>query len=175
MILSLWQSRWWRALLAAAAIAVWPACSAGRSAREVPSAGSPSLDFVLKDMNGADVSLAEFKGRPVIINFWATWCPPCKEEIPWLIEFAERYKARDLVILGVSVDDTAEDIRTFAALHEVNYPMLVGDRQDDFKAAFDAEALIPVSWLIRADGTLHAKAQGIQPKAWFEEHIESLF
>src|SRR5689334_3412545 len=80
---------WWtRILVAALLVAVVPACA--RKPRDVPSAGMPSLDFVLTDMDGKRVDLASFKGRPILINFWATWCPPCKAEIPWFIEFAEK-------------------------------------------------------------------------------------
>lgn len=171
----LWTNRWLRAAVVAMAVAAWPACSTSDVEREVPSAGSPSLDFVLKDMNGNDVRLADFKGRPVLINFWATWCPPCKAEIPWLVEFADKYKAHDLVVLGISVDDTPEDMRQFAADRKINYPLLVGNGQKALKAAYDAEVVIPVSWLIKPDGTLAAKAQGIHPKEWFETNIQALF
>jgi thiol-disulfide isomerase/thioredoxin len=142
---------------------------------EVPSAGNPNLNYVLKDMNGQDVNLAEFRGRPILINFWATWCPPCKAEIPWFIEFTEKYKDQQLVVLGISVDDTAEDIRAFAEEYKVNYPMLVGLGHDDLRQAYDAEAIIPVSWLIKRDGTVFAKAQGIHSKDWFEDKIKALF
>src|SRR5262245_7729685 len=154
-----WRNRWLRASVVAMLVGAWPACN--RHAHEVPSAGSPSLAFSLKDMNGQKVDLASFKGRPVLINFWATWCPPCKAEIPWLTEFAEKYKYENLAVIGISVDDPPEEIRKFAADQKVNYPMLVGDGESELKAAFDAEAVIPVSWLIKADGTLVAKAQGI--------------
>ena len=153
-------------------VAALPACA--RKPKEVPSAGTPSLDFVLTDMDGKRVDLASFKGRPILINFWATWCPPCKAEIPWFVEFAEKYKADKLAVIGISVDDKPDEIRKFAADEKVNYPMLVGDGQAELKAAFDAEAVIPVSWLIKADGTLMAKAQGIHAKEWFETNIQQL-
>ena len=91
-------------------------------------AGTPSLDYVAQGHGRRDVRLADFKGRPLLINFWATWCPPCKAEIPWFVEFAEKYKDKNLAVLGISVDDSPEDIRKFAAEHKVNYPMLVGNR-----------------------------------------------
>lgn len=168
----LWKSRWLRAGVAATALGLWPACMAER---EVPSAGTPSLDFVLKDMDGNDVRLADFKGRPILINFWATWCPPCKAEIPWFIEFAEKYRDKNLAVIGVSVDDAPEDIRKFAEEYKVNYPMLVGLGQDEFREAYDASAVIPVSWLIKADGSVFAKVTGIHAKDWFDEKIQALF
>src|SRR5262245_20325311 len=167
-----WRNRWLRASAVAFLLGAWPACS--QPHREVPSAGSPSLDFTLADMDGKRVDLASFKGRPILINFWATWCPPCKAEIPWFIEFAEKYKGDQLAVIGISVDDKPDEIRKFAADEKVNYPMLVGDGQGELKAAFDAEAVIPVSWLIKGDGTLMAKAQGIHAKEWFETNIQQL-
>jgi len=169
----LWRNRWLRASAVALVLGAWAVWS--RPRREVPSAGSPSLEFTLKDMDGETVDLASFKGRPVLINFWATWCPPCKAEIPWFVEFADKYKYENLAVLGISVDDSPEEIRKFSAAQKINYPMLVGDGQEALKAAFDAEAVIPVSWLIKADGTLVAKAQGIHSKEWFETNLQLLF
>jgi len=103
------------ALAAAAAIATIPSC-ASSEVEPVPATGDlAKLDFTLKDMYGKDVNLASFRGRPIILNFWATWCGPCKAEIPALIELADRYKAQRLTVLGVSVDDSPEDLRQFAA------------------------------------------------------------
>ena len=120
------RNRWIRASAVAVLLCCWPACVQQDEEDPVPSAGSPSLDYVLKDMDGKDVNLTSLKGRPVLINFWATWCPPCKAEIPWFVEFAEKYRDRNLVVVGISVDDTPEDIRTFSQEYKVNYPMLVG-------------------------------------------------
>jgi cytochrome c biogenesis protein CcmG/thiol:disulfide interchange protein DsbE len=168
-----WMTRWIAAALVSLAIASWPACSA--PPREIPSAGVPSLDFGLKDMNGQDVRLADFAGRPILMNFWATWCAPCKAEVPWLVEFAEKYKDRGLAVIGISVDDAPEDIRKFAADYKVNYPLLVGLGHDELKEAYDASVVIPVSWLIKADGSLLAKAQGIHSKEWFEKNMTLMF
>jgi cytochrome c biogenesis protein CcmG/thiol:disulfide interchange protein DsbE len=168
-----WQNRWLRACVVAALLAAWPACR--NSPRWSPSAGTPSLDFSLKDMDGNTVDLASFKGRPVLINFWATWCAPCKAEIPWFVEFVDKYKDENLAVVGISVDDKPDDIRKFAAERQVNFPMLVGDGQNELKAAFDAEMVVPVSWLIKADGTLVAKAQGFHSKEWFETNLQLLF
>lgn len=171
---SLFRHRWLRAALAALAVAVWPACVA-QEREEIPSSGTPSLDYVLEDMNGAEVRLADFKGRPVLINFWATWCVPCKAEVPWLVEFAEKYRGERLAVIGISVDDEPEDIRKFAEEYKVNYPMLVGLGHDELREAFDAAAIVPVSWLIKADGTVFAKAVGIHSREWFESKIQAMF
>jgi len=132
------------------------------------------MDFVLNDADGATVRLADFKGRPILLNFWATWCPPCKAEIPSFVELANEYKKQNLLVLGVSVDDPAADIKKFAADYKVNYPLLLGKGHDDLLQAYDAADVIPISWLIRPDGTVLAKVQGVHTKDWFETQVKAL-
>ena len=84
------------------------------------------MDFTLRDIDGDQVNLADLQGNVILLNFWATWCGPCKIEIPWFVEFQREYEDDGLVVLGLSVDDTPEQIRPFAAEYQVNYPMLVG-------------------------------------------------
>lgn len=170
---SWWNNRWLRAGVVAVLLGAWPACN--RNATPVDEYEAPSLNFVLKDLNGRDVNLAEFKGKPLVINFWATWCGPCKVEVPWFVEFTEKYRDQQLTVIGVSVDDTPEQIRAFAEAQKVNYPMLVGAGHDDLAKAYDALMAIPVTWLIRPDGTVHAKIAGIHGKDQFEQQIQELF
>jgi cytochrome c biogenesis protein CcmG/thiol:disulfide interchange protein DsbE len=161
------QNRWLRAVIVIVVVAVlgWSYSRAGAPA---------ALDYTLKDMHGKDVRLADFKGRPILINFWATWCPPCKAEIPWFIEFTEKYKAQNFTVIGISIDDSPEDIRKFADEYKVNYPMLVGVGEDELQQAYEAGFAVPVSWFIKADGTVATKAMGIHPKEWFEEQVKAL-
>jgi cytochrome c biogenesis protein CcmG/thiol:disulfide interchange protein DsbE len=170
------SNRWLRALAVAAAVAMWPACSQPHD--EVTGNGeapAPApLKFSLKDMNGNDVALADYRGRPLIVNFWAIWCPPCKVEIPYFIEYTEKYKAQRLTVLGISIDDTPEDLRTFATEYKMNYPVLVGNSHFELQEAFDADIAIPVTWFIRADGTVFLKHQGPASKEWFDRQVEAL-
>lgn len=128
------------------------------------------LNYTLKDINGADVHLAAFEGKVILINFWATWCGPCKIEIPHLIELQEQYKD-DLVILGVSVDDTAEKMKPYADQMKINYPLLVGLGREDMQEAYGPLWGIPVSVFIDREGKIHKRHSGIATKEQFEREI----
>ena len=169
--------RWARAGVVAVAVALWPlACSQDQLSKESGAANEPAkLGFVLKDMSGKDVRLADFKGRPMIINFWATWCPPCKAEIPAFVELVDQYKDQEFTVLGISTDDSPQDLQRFAAEYKMNYPVLVGLGHDDLLEAYEATYSVPVSWLVRRDGTIYMKKIGTDTREWFESQIKALF
>jgi thiol-disulfide isomerase/thioredoxin len=131
------------------------------------------LQFTLKDMNGVDVKLSSFEGKVLLINFWATWCGPCRVEIPYLIELQKQY-AQDLVVLGVSVDDPAEKLQPYATEMKVNYPLLVGNGRQDFQDAYGPFWGIPVTVFVGRDGKIHKKHSGIASKEQFEHEIKLL-
>ncbi len=136
--------------------------------------GKPApLHFTLKDMNGVDVKLASFKGKIILLNFWATWCGPCRAEIPALVELQTQY-ADDLVVLGFSVDDPVEKLRPYATQYKINYPVLVGVGREEVQDAFGPLWGIPVSVIIGRDGTIARKHSGIGTKEQFEQEIKSL-
>ena len=136
--------------------------------------GKPAkLDFKLKDMNGVDVRLDSFKGKVILINFWATWCGPCKAEIPSLVELQDKY-GDDLVVLGFSVDDPAEKMKRYAEEYKVNYPLLVGNGREDVQNAFGPLLGIPVTVFIGRDGIIAKKHTGIASKEQFEREIKAL-
>jgi thiol-disulfide isomerase/thioredoxin len=141
---------------------------------DVQAAGKPAnLDFTLKDMHGVDVHLSAFKGKVILLNFWATWCGPCRAEIPSLVELQEQYKD-DLVVLGLSVDDTAEKLLPYAAEFKMNYPVLVGNGREDVQEAFGPLFGIPVSVIIGRDGIVAKKHSGIATKEQIEREIKTL-
>jgi thiol-disulfide isomerase/thioredoxin len=141
---------------------------------DVKATGKPApLHFTLKDMNGADVKLASFKGKVILLNFWATWCGPCKAEIPSLVELQHQY-GDDLVVLGFSVDDPVEKMKPYAAQYKINYPLLVGNGREDVQDAFGPLFGIPVSVIIGRDGKIAKKHSGIATKAQFEREIKAL-
>jgi thiol-disulfide isomerase/thioredoxin len=160
----------------------------GRHPRTAPKAVHANLGFALPDPDGHLIRLADYQGRPLVINFWATYCGPCKAEIPALNALADQYKqppdffffdrwrrSRQLAILGVSVDDPADDIRRFLGEQPMHYPVLMARGHDDFLEAFEADDVMPVSWVIRPDGTVAAKSIGPQSKDWFEQQVKALF
>ena len=129
------------------------------------------LQFTLKDMNGIDVKLASFKGKVILLNFWATWCGPCRAEIPSLVELQTQY-ADTLVVLGFSVDDPVDKLKPYAAEFKINYPILVGLGREDVQDAFGPLWGIPVSVIIAPDGTIQKKHSGIASKEQFEREIK---
>jgi len=147
------------------------------AAADAKAAGKAApLGFTLKDMNGVDVKLASFKGKPIIVNFWATWCGPCRAEIPSLVELQTQYGAegKDVVILGISVDDPIEKLKPYAAQMKMNYPVLVGNGRDDVQDAFAPLWGIPVTVFIDREGRIAKKHSGIASKEQFEQEIKAL-
>ncbi len=148
------------------------AASAGTDAC-MANAKPANFDFTLKDLDGKPVSLASYKGKVVLLNFWATWCGPCKAEIPGFVELQEKYKD-NLVIVGFSVDDPADKAKAFAAEYKMNYPILLGEGREDVQDAYGPIWGIPASFLISKDGLVCRKHLGIAPKSVFEKEIVAL-
>jgi len=149
------------------------ATTAGTSGVCAADAKPAKLDLTIKDMNGADVSLAAYKGKVVLLNFWATWCGPCKAEIPDLVALQTQY-SKDVQILGISVDDDAKDIKPYAEQFRMNYPVLVGKDRDDVEKAYGPFFGIPQSFLISRDGKICFKHPGIASRQRFEQEIKAL-
>jgi thiol-disulfide isomerase/thioredoxin len=156
---------------------VTPAAShetgAGDIAGCMADAKPANWDFKLKDIEGKEVALSSFKGKVVLLNFWATWCGPCKAEIPGFVELQEKYKDK-LTIIGYSVDDTAELAKKYAADYKMNYPILLGEGREDVQDAYGPIWGIPASFIISKDGKVCRKHMGIAPKAVFEKEIVAL-
>jgi thiol-disulfide isomerase/thioredoxin len=134
---------------------------------------SAPLNYTVKDMNGADVHLASFKGKVILLNFWATWCHPCKEEIPDLVTLQSQYKD-DVVVLGFSVDDKPEDLKKYAAAFGMNYPVLVGLGHENIQDAYGPMWGVPVTVIIDRDGKIAKKQSGIRSLEQFEREIKRL-
>ena len=131
------------------------------------------LDFTIKDLEGNDVSLTKYKGKVILLNFWATWCGPCKAEIPGFVEL-QKALPNDLVVIGYSVDDDAPKAKAFAAEYKMNYPILLGLGREDVQDAYGPFWGIPASVIISRDGKVCKKHIGIAPKAVFEKEVRAL-
>jgi peroxiredoxin len=164
--------------LAAAVVTLAPALGPAKSeaADTVcnPNGKVANLNFTLKDMDGRDVTLSAFKGQVILLDFWATWCGPCKVEIPGFVELYRTYRPQGFVVLGVSVDDPVSKLKPFAARLKMNYPILIGDGRDDVKDAFGPLIGFPTSLLIGRDGRVCTSHTGLKLKEQFEREIKSL-
>ena len=149
------------------------------SAQSAPCDKNPkpaNLNFVLKDPDGRDFNLAAQKGKVILLDFWATWCPPCKVEIPWFVEFQQKYGSRGLIVVGVSVDDPVAKLKPFGEQYKINYPLLVGDGRDDIKGprGFNAAWGLPKTLVIGRNGNICKTHVGLSVKEYFEQQIKSL-
>jgi thiol-disulfide isomerase/thioredoxin len=133
-----------------------------------------NLEFTLKDMHGNDVDLSGHAGNVILLDFWATWCAPCRIEIPGFIEMVDEYGPRGFTVLGISIDDPPEALQLYAEELGMNYPVLIGDGRDDVKEAFGPLIGFPTSFIIDRDGTICHKHTGFAPKSQFMEEIEAL-
>ena len=140
-----------------------------------PADAKPAnLNFTLKDANNHDVTLAQYKGKVLVIDFWATWCGPCKVEIPHFIEFQEKYGKDGLQIVGISVDDTSDKLAPYIRDMKMNYPVLQGLDHDEVQDAYGPIVGIPVSVMISRDGKICATHTGLTGKDVFEREIKGL-
>jgi thiol-disulfide isomerase/thioredoxin len=138
------------------------------------NAKKANLNFTVNDMNGKPVKLSDYRGKVILLDFWATWCGPCKIEIPHFVELQKQYGQQGLVVLGFSVDDTVDQLKPFASQFKMNYPVLVGLGRDDVQDAFGPIWGIPTTLLISRDGRICRKNSGIQGKAKYERDIKAL-
>jgi len=132
------------------------------------------LDFTLKDMYGRDVKLSDYRGKVLLLNFWATWCGPCQVEIPGFVDLQAKYKKQGFEVLGVSVSDAREQLPPFAREFNINYPLLVGQDHDDLMEAYGATMAIPVTVLIARNGTICDRYMGIVDLEQVEREIKAL-
>ncbi len=137
-------------------------------------APAPTPDFKLQDSNGATVKLSDYKGKVVLLDFWATWCGGCRTEMPWFMEFERAYHNRGFVVLGVSMDEDGwPAVKPFIAERKINYRILLGnERVAQLYGGLDA---LPVTYLIDRTGKIAATHVGTEAgKEGFRREIEAL-
>ncbi len=138
-----------------------------------PSAGEIASDFSWFDSNGKMISLRDLKGKTVLLNFWATWCGPCKAELPDIESLNKSYASRGLVVIGVSVDkgdNLLSDVSDFATSNGLTYQIVVDN--DDIANAYGNINAIPTSFLVNRDGKIVDKWIGTRNKAFFESTVK---
>ena len=131
-------------------------------------------DFTLKDSNGTPVKLSDYKGKVVLLNFWATWCGPCAMEIPWFMEFEQQYKSQGFAVLGVSMDDDGWDaVKPYIAEHKLNYRIMLGN--DSVSQMYGGLDALPTTYILDRDGKIAFPAHvGLINKSEYVQELQSL-
>ncbi len=132
----------------------------------------PAPDFTLNDTQGKPVTLSDYKGKVVLLDFWATWCPGCQFEIPWYLEFEKKYKDKGLVVIGVAMDkEGLTVVQPYMQKMQMDYTVVMGN--DDLLPQFGFKTL-PATYLIDKNGNVAVAHMGMIDKDNFEGHIEEL-
>jgi peroxiredoxin len=137
--------------------------------------GQPAHDFTLQSLDGKTVRLSDYRGKAVLLNFWATWCEPCKLEMPWFVELQKEYGPQGLQVVGVAMDDADfSDIAKFAKEMNVDYPILVGKEsvRDSIGSDYGGVPFLPESFFISRDGIVMDKVLGLKSKSDIEDSIK---
>ena len=166
-------------IINAVALSVVLLLSACSSERPVRAAVKPSKDrnsapdFTLMDVTGKPVKLSDFKGKVVLLNFWATWCGPCKVEIPWFIEFEQKYKDQGLVVLVVSMDEDGwPTVKPYIEASKVNYRVVIGtDRVGEMYGGVES---LPTTFMLDREGKIANTHIGLIGKREYQDEINQL-
>jgi cytochrome c biogenesis protein CcmG/thiol:disulfide interchange protein DsbE len=158
-----------RVSITAVAIAILSLLSGVASAMKV---GEIAPDFTRADLNGKPVQLSKYRGKVVLLNFWATWCPPCRDELPVFSRWQQNLNAKGLQVIGVSMDDDPGEVRKFLATYPVGFPIVVGDAH--FAEQFGGVLGLPLSYLIDEQGRVVARYQGEVKLATLEAKVKEL-
>jgi peroxiredoxin len=137
------------------------------------SKAQPAPDFTVNDSTGATLRLSDYRGKVVLLNFWATWCGPCKTEIPWFVEFERTHRDRGFAVIGISMDDDGwRSVRPYLEAHKINYPVAVDD--GTVAPKYGGVDSLPESLLIDRQGRLAARHIGLVTKSVYENEIAAL-
>jgi thiol-disulfide isomerase/thioredoxin len=149
-------------------------CS-GSPSPVVDRAAQPAPEFTLQDLDGAPVTLSDSHGQVRLIDFWATWCAPCKEEIPWLIELHRTYGEQGFKIIAINPEETTDIVRTFVEAREIPYTNLAGT-EEGFEAIRESYEVIsyPTAFLIDGEGNIVMDFRGTKSKKVLERKIRDL-
>lgn len=146
-----------------------PSTPAQQSASLTSKVGAPQ--FTLSDMKGHPISLSNYRGKVVILDFWAPWCPPCRREIPDFISLQNQYASQGLQIIGIGLDQP-NNVASFVQQYRINYPVVVGD--DAISNLYGGISGIPTTFIIDKEGNIANKFEGFTDRTVFEEEIKKL-
>jgi len=132
----------------------------------------PAPDFLLTNLDGNRITLADFEGKVIFLNFWATWCPPCRQEIPGFIKAYENHKDDGLVILGVAVSDKENLVKAFVDRYEISYPVAMGDMK--IIRDYEPGNAIPATIIIDRSGRIVHKHVGYMQQSQIEDIFQAL-
>ena len=169
--------RHWRNLAATACVVVLTGGAPAAQVAEALCDSQPrkaNLDFTLQDLDGNDVTLSDFAGQVILLDFWATWCGPCKFEIPGFIEMYDAYRDQGFQVLGFDVDEPVATVRAYADQMGMNYPVLMGAGREDVQEAFGPLIGLPTTVIIDRSGQICASHAGFTERNVFEETIKAL-
>ena len=129
-------------------------------------------DFLLQDLDGKPLDLATYRGKVVLLDFWATWCTPCRGEIPHFVELQDKYRDQGLRVIGISMDDGVKPVRGFYRQFKMNYPVGLGNEK--VAEVYGGVLGLPITFLVGRDGRVAAKYVGEVQMSTLEQRIESL-
>ena len=133
--------------------------------------GVRAPDFTLTSLDGSTVRLSDFRGKAVLLNFWATWCAPCKIEMPWFVDLQKQYASQGLQVIGVAMDDSGEDaIAKFTKQMGINYPILIG--KEAVGDAYGGVEFLPTTFIIDRQGKVVDRVFGLVSRSEFEDGIK---
>jgi peroxiredoxin len=162
-------------LSALALVFVLSSCSAESSTNTAKASKErkPAPEFSLTDANGSSVTLSDYRGKVVLLNFWATWCGPCTLEIPWFIDFEQEFKSRGFEVVGISMDDEGwAAIKPYVAEHKMNYRVLLGN--DSVSQLYGGVEALPTTFIIDRDGKIASVHIGLAGKDEYLNEIQKL-